>query len=159
MFHSRSKFEVSTFSRFKVIAFSVSCCQTRNFARKKHRDFRRKASRKSQKLTFTTFRPTYLESFFHKFEVIAFLCTYSCLYIQRKNCSFFEKRFLFAHHGESFTRPILLLISSREAGCEYKLFSKFGLTRPVIEPKSTVSAADALSTRPTIKNDKINSVA
>ena len=27
---------------------------------------------------------------------------------------------------ESFTLPILLLLSSREAGCEYKLFSSFG---------------------------------
>ena len=61
----------------------------------------------------------------------------------------------FAHlsttHGESFTLPILLLISSREAGCKYKLFSSFGLTRTVIEPKSTVSAADASSTRLMIK--------
>ena len=46
--------------------------------------------------------------------------------------------------------PNLLLISSREAGCKYKLFSSFGLIRPVIQPKS-VSAADALSTRLMIK--------
>ena len=44
-----------------------------------------------------------------------------------------------------------MLIFSQEAGCEYKLFSSFGLTRAVIEPKSTVSAADALSTRLMIK--------
>ena len=45
--HLSSKFQVSTFSRFEVIAFSTSGCRIRNFAQKKHRDFRRKASRKS----------------------------------------------------------------------------------------------------------------
>ena len=48
---------------------------------------------------------------------------------------------------------------SREAGCEYKLNQvciDFGLTRPAIELKSTVSAADALSTRLMAKNDKID---
>ena len=49
----------------------------------------------------------------------------------------------FQPHGESFTLPTLLLIFSREAGCKYKLFLNFGLTRAVIEPKSTISAADA----------------
>ena len=77
------------------------------------------------------------------------------MYRQRKNRSFFEKRLSFAHlsttHGESFTLTILLLTSSREAGCKYKLFSSFGLTRPVIEPKSTVLEADALCTRLMIK--------
>ena len=33
--HLISKFEVSTFSRFKVIAFLASCCRIRNFAQKK----------------------------------------------------------------------------------------------------------------------------
>ena len=33
--HLCSKFQVSTFSRFKVIAFSASSCRIRNFARKK----------------------------------------------------------------------------------------------------------------------------
>ena len=69
--------------------------------------------------------------------------------------------YLFTTHDESFTLPILLLVSSRKAGCEYKLFSSFSLTRPVIEPKSTILAADTLSTRLMIKSDnfgKINSV-
>ena len=68
----------------------------------------------------------------------------------------------FAHlaptHGKNFTLFILLLISSREAACEYKHFSSFGLTRRVIEPKSTVSAADALSTQLMIRNDKIGKI-
>ena len=101
-----------------------------------------------KKLTFTTLRPTHFESFFRKFEVIAF--SFTKLYRQQKNRSFFEKRLSLAYlsttHGKSFTLPILLLISSREAGCKCKLFSNFGLTRAVIEPKSTVSAADNLST-------------
>ena len=42
------KFHVSAFSRFKVKAFSTFGCQIRNFARKNSKDFRRKASRKSQ---------------------------------------------------------------------------------------------------------------
>ena len=46
---------------------------------------------------------------------------------------------------------MLLLISSREAGCKYKLFSSFGLTRPVIELIFTVSAAVTLCTRLMIK--------
>ena len=45
--HLSSKFKVFAFSRFKVIAFLASCSRIRNFARK-NRDFRRKASRKSQ---------------------------------------------------------------------------------------------------------------
>ena len=84
---------------------------------------------------------------------------YQVVNIQKKNCLFFEKRLSFAHlsttHSESFILPILLLIFSREAGCEYKLFLSFDLTKPVIEPKSILSAADALSTRLLIKNDKI----
>ena len=50
--HLSSKFQVSTFSRFKVIAFLTSGCRIRNFAQKKHRDFQRQASRKSQKGLF-----------------------------------------------------------------------------------------------------------
>ena len=46
-----------------------------------------------------------------------------------------------------------MLIFSQEAG-----ISRFGLTRRVIEPKSTVSAADALSTRLKVKNDKIDKI-
>ena len=70
-------------------------------------------------------------------------------FIFREKASFAR---LSTTHSESITRFILLLISSREAGCEYKLFSTFVLTRPVIEPKFTVSAADVLSTLAT--NDK-----
>ena len=104
-----------------------------------------------KKLTFTTLRPTDFESFFRKFEVIAFLFTKlstdseKIVHFSRKVCRL----------PTSFTLPLLSLIFSREAGCEYKLFSSFNLTRPVIEPKSTVSEADALSTRILIKNDKI----
>ena len=102
-----------------------------------------------KKLTFTTLLPTHFVSFFCKFEVIAFLFTKlstdseKVVHFLRKVCRL----------PASFTLPILLLIFSREAGCEYS--SCFGLTRPIIEPKSTVSEADALSTRLLIKNDKI----
>ena len=106
-----------------------------------------------KKLTFTTLRRTHFESFFRKFEVIGFLFTK--LSTDSKKSLIFEKRLSFADlsttHGESFTLPILLLISSREAGCKCKLFSSYGLTRTVIEPKSTVSAADSLCTGLIIK--------
>ena len=89
-----------------------------------------RAKNSLKKLAFTTLCPTHFESFYRKFEVIAFLFTK--LSTDRKNYSFFEKRLSFAHlsttHGENFTLPILLLISSREAGCEYKLFLSFSLT-------------------------------
>ena len=88
----------------------------------------------------------------------------SCLQTAKKSFVF-EKRLSFAHLtttlGESITRSILLLMSNREAGCEYKLnqvYIDFGLTRPVIELKSTVSAADALSTRLMAKNDEIDKI-
>ena len=98
-----------------------------------------------KKSTFTTLRATHFESFFRKFEVIAFLFTKlstdseKLVHFLRKGCCMPT----FQPHGKSFTLPTLLLIFSREAGCKYKLFSNFGLTRAVIEPKSTVSAADA----------------
>ena len=44
----RLKFQVSISSCFKVIAFSYFCLRIRKICRKKHKDFRRKASRKSQ---------------------------------------------------------------------------------------------------------------
>ena len=82
-----------------------------------------------KKLIFATLRPTHFESFFRKFEVIAFLFTK--LSTDSKKIVYFSTT-----PSESFTLPILLLIFSWEAGCEYKLFSSFDLTRPVIEPKS-----------------------
>ena len=78
-----------------------------------------------KKLTFTALRPTHFESFYSYVQSNC-IFIYQVVNRQRKNYSFFEKRLSFAHlsttHGESFTLPILLLISSREAGCEYKLF-------------------------------------
>ena len=56
---------------------------------------------------------------------------------------------------------MLLLIPSREAGCEYKFNQvciDFGLTRRVIETKSTVPAANALSTRLMTKSDKSDKI-
>ena len=44
----RSKFQVSTFSRFKVRAFYIFVYEFVTFARKKHKNFRRKALRKSK---------------------------------------------------------------------------------------------------------------
>ena len=104
-----------------------------------------------KKLTFTTLRPTHFESFFRKFEVIAFLFT-KLSTDSEKNAHFSRKVCCLP---TSFTLPILLLIFNRKAGCEYKIFSSFGVTRPVTKPKSTVSKADALSARLLIKNDKI----
>ena len=100
------------------------------------------------------------ESFFRKFEVIAFLFT-KLSTVREKIFHFLRKGCRLPTclpEGESFILPILLLIACRGARCEYKLFSS--LTRPVFKPKSTVSAADTLSTRLMIKNDKskINSV-
>ena len=37
-----------------------------------------------------------------------------------------------------------------QKSCEYQFFMVFGFTRPGIEPESTDSAGDALSTRPLI---------
>ena len=117
-----------------------------------------------KKLTFATLHPTIFESLIRKFEVIAFLFTKLSTDTE-KISSFFEKRLSFVHltttRDESITRSILLLMSSREGGCEYKLNQvciDFGLTRPVIEPKSTVSAAGAFSTRLMTKNDKIDKI-
>ena len=48
--HLRSEFQVSTFDRFEVIAISASCGKkTIDFGRKKEKDLRREALRKSQK--------------------------------------------------------------------------------------------------------------
>ena len=47
----RCKFQVSTFSRFKVIAFFYFCLRIRKYARKKHKDFRAKR-RGSPKIRF-----------------------------------------------------------------------------------------------------------
>ena len=46
--HLSYKFQVSNFSRFKIIAFSSFVYEFVIFHGKKHKDFRRKASRKSQ---------------------------------------------------------------------------------------------------------------
>ena len=47
--HLSSEFQVSTFSRFKVIAISASGGRkTANFTQKKNRDFRREMSQNSQ---------------------------------------------------------------------------------------------------------------
>ena len=43
--HISSKFQVSTFSRFKVKAFSISDCRICSFARKKPQDLQREGSR------------------------------------------------------------------------------------------------------------------
>ena len=52
-------------------------------------------------------------------------------------------------HGGGFT--LSLLIAERQAGKLWiPIFIVFGLTRPGIEPESTASVADALSTRPLI---------
>ena len=111
-----------------------------------------------KKLTFATLHATHFEIFFRSDCIFI----YQVVNKQRKICSFFEKRLSFAHlsttHGENFTLLILLLIFSRDAGCEYKLFSSFSLIRPVIEPKSAISAADTLSTRLMIKNDKFGNI-
>ena len=106
-----------------------------------------------KKLTFTTLRPTHFESFFCEFEVIAFLFT-KLSTESEKIVHFSRKGLLFAHlsttHGESFTLPVLLLISSRKLDVNTNFFQVL-VSRPVIEPKSTVSAVDALSTRLMIK--------
>ena len=110
-----------------------------------------------KKLTFTTPAQRILKGFFVSSKNCIFVHQFVCRH--RKNRSLFEKRLSFAHLsttlGESFTLLILLLISSREAGCECKLLSSFGLTRPIIESKFTISAADVLSTRLMIKNNKL----
>ena len=111
-----------------------------------------------KKLIFTTFRPTHFESFFRKFEVIAFLFSKlstdseKIVHFSRKGCRLLT---CLPDTVKASHCPFYCLISRREAGCEFKLFSSFGLTRPVIEPKSSVSAADALFTRLVIKKDKI----
>ena len=71
-----------------------------------------------KKLTFTTLRPTHFEIFFCKFEVIAFLFT-TLSTDSEKVVHFLRKVFRLP---ASFTLPILLLVFSREAGCEYRLF-------------------------------------
>ena len=50
-------------------------------------------------------------------------------------------------HGEDFSLSLLLLNVKQES-CKYHFFIVFGVTRPGIEPDSTVSVADALSIRP-----------
>ena len=95
-----------------------------------------------------------LKLFFRKFEVTAFLFTK--LYTDSEKIVLFFRKgcrlpTCLPHAVKASHLPTLLLISSREAGCKYKLFSSFGLTKAVIEPKSTVSTADALSTRLMIK--------
>ena len=47
--HLSSKIQVSPFNRFKVMAFFISGADFVILSGKKHRDFRREASRKSQK--------------------------------------------------------------------------------------------------------------
>ena len=46
--HLCSKIQVSRLSRFKVIAFFIFVAEFVNVTRKKHKDFQRKALRKSQ---------------------------------------------------------------------------------------------------------------
>ena len=84
-------------------------------------------------------------------------CNCYCIFIdqavlvrkQLKNLLLFESSYHFFTTTIDVLHSPFLLVSVKEESCEYTIFV-FGLTRLGIEPQSTVSVADALSTLPLI---------